>query len=61
MNQLSLFDNKIIILGLKYIEEYITVEQEDKLIKLIDSNPRITDLKRRVQHYGYKYDYKAVL
>ncbi len=59
MNQLSLFDNKIIIPGLKYIEEYITVEQEDKLIKLIDSNPWITDLKRRVQHYGYKYDYKS--
>ncbi|MFP3012585.1 MAG: hypothetical protein ACEY3D_06625 [Rickettsia sp.] len=61
MNQLSLFDNKIIIPGLKYIEEYITVEQEDKLIKLIDSNPWITDLKRRVQHYGYKLSIKAVL
>lgn len=61
MNQLSLFDNKIIIPGLKYIEEYITAEQEDKLIKLIDSNPWITDSKRRVQHYGYKLIIKAVL
>lgn len=59
MSQLSLFNDQIIISGLKYIEEYITAEQEDRLIKLIDSSPWITDLKRRVQHYGYKYDYKS--
>lgn len=59
MNQLSLFDDQIIISGLKYIAEYITIEQEDKLIKLIDNNPWINELKRRVQHYGYKYDYKS--
>ncbi|MEY4463468.1 MAG: hypothetical protein RLZZ81_439 [Pseudomonadota bacterium] len=59
MNQLSLFDDQIIISGLKHIAEYITVEQEDKLIKLIDNSPWITELKRRVQHYGYKYDYKS--
>ncbi|QQV75201.1 hypothetical protein H6P87_00749 [Rickettsia tillamookensis] len=59
MSQLRLFDDQIIIPDLKYIAEYITIEQEYKLIKLIDSQPWITELKRRVQHYGYKYDYKS--
>lgn len=59
MSQFSLFDNQIIIPGLKYIAEYITMEQENKLMELIDNRPWITELKRRVQHYGYKYDYKS--
>jgi alkylated DNA repair dioxygenase AlkB len=28
-------------------------------LHLIDQQPWLSDLKRRVQHYGYKYDYKA--
>ncbi|MGX6960352.1 MAG: alpha-ketoglutarate-dependent dioxygenase AlkB [Rickettsia endosymbiont of Pentastiridius leporinus] len=59
MNQLSLFYDQIIIPGLKYIAEYITMEQESKLVELIDNNLWINELKRRVQHYGYKYDYRS--
>ena len=59
MNQLSLFDDQIIIPGLTYISEYITIEEENKLIKLIDNSKWNNELKRRVQHYGYKYDYKS--
>ena len=30
----------------------------DDLLKQIDKKPWLDDLSRRVQHYGYKYDYK---
>ncbi|QED23056.1 alpha-ketoglutarate-dependent dioxygenase AlkB [Candidatus Deianiraea vastatrix] len=45
--------------GLSYATNYITLEQEQFLIDRIDKQPWLSDLKRRVQHYGYKYDYKA--
>lgn len=47
------------ISGLSYIPDFITSEQEQNLVQTIDSQPWLDDLKRRVQHYGYKYDYKA--
>jgi alkylated DNA repair dioxygenase AlkB len=45
--------------GLSYVPEYINPQQEAALIRTIDAQPWITKLKRRVQHYGYRYDYKA--
>jgi alkylated DNA repair dioxygenase AlkB len=45
--------------GLTYTPDYITAEQEQLLIFQIDQQPWLSVLKRRVQHYGYKYDYKA--
>jgi alkylated DNA repair dioxygenase AlkB len=33
--------------------------RERDLIDTIDHQPWITELRRRVQHYGYRYDYKA--
>lgn len=47
------------ISGLIYIPNYITKEQENSFIKSINAESWLTDIKRRVQHYGYKYDYKA--
>ncbi len=47
------------ITGLNYIENFITSAEEAALIQKIDACPWLHDLKRRVQHYGYKYDYKA--
>ena len=44
--------------GLKYVPEFITKEEHQQLWQAINSEPWLTDLKRRVQHYGYKYDYK---
>ena len=44
---------------LQYIEDYITEAQHDWLLARIDEHPWLDDLKRRVQHYGFKYDYKA--
>ncbi|MEK6745928.1 MAG: alpha-ketoglutarate-dependent dioxygenase AlkB [Pseudomonadota bacterium] len=63
MNQLALFTNNASavpdINGLSYISEWITPDTETKLISIIDQQSWICDLKRRVQHYGYLYDYKA--
>ena len=61
MQQLSLFDTKSIpfIKGLRYIPDYISKVQENYLINIIDAQDWLTNLKRRVQHYGFKYDYKA--
>lgn len=47
------------ISGLQYIENYIDKAQHDWLLDRIDKEQWLTDLKRRVQHYGFKYDYKA--
>lgn len=45
--------------GLLYLPEFITCSEEEELLVRIDREPWLTDLKRRVQHYGYKYDYRA--
>ena len=45
--------------GLDYRENYIDEHQHDWLLAEIDKNRWLDDLKRRVQHYGFKYDYKA--
>lgn len=47
------------ISGLRYISGYITEHQHNDLLAEIDKHKWLGDLKRRVQHYGYKYDYKA--
>jgi alkylated DNA repair dioxygenase AlkB len=47
------------IKGLQYIPNFITRNEEQQLLKTIDNQVWINDLKRRVQHYGFKYDYKA--
>jgi alkylated DNA repair dioxygenase AlkB len=52
-------ESGINIPGLTYIPNFITRDEEDALISNIDAQPWLNDLKRRVQHYGYKYDYKA--
>ena len=45
--------------GLQYVPGFINVRQERRLLELIDGNEWLEELKRRVQHYGYKYDYRG--
>lgn len=45
--------------GLSYIPNVIDEQTEQRLISIIDTQPWLADLKRRVQHYGWRYDYKA--
>ena len=48
-----------VIRGLQYIEYYINKTYHYWLLARIDKQQWLDDLKRRVQHYGFKYDYKA--
>lgn len=61
--QLNLFNNsekpETQILGLQLLTHYIPEEIEKNLINEIESQLWLNDLSRKVQHYGYKYDYKA--
>lgn len=45
--------------GLIYLPSYISVKEEQELLRNINSESWLSDIKRRVQHYGYKYDYKS--
>jgi alkylated DNA repair dioxygenase AlkB len=41
------------------VPDFVSRAEEDKFLRDIDAAPWRRDLKRRVQHYGYRYDYKA--
>lgn len=45
--------------GLTYAAGYLTADEEAAILAAVDAEPWRTDLKRRVQHYGYRYDYTA--
>src|SRR3954454_6625715 len=45
--------------GLSYVVGYVSGPEEARLLAAVDAAPWQSDLKRRVQHYGYRYDYKA--
>lgn len=45
--------------GLKLIESFIIESEETDLLKNINNHTWLNDLTRKVQHYGYKYDYKS--
>lgn len=47
------------ITGLVARQNYLSESEHDQLLEIIDHRPWLTDLKRRVQHYGYRYDYKS--
>jgi alkylated DNA repair dioxygenase AlkB len=53
LNDLSL------ITGLQYIPDYISKVEVTQFLESINNEIWLNDLKRRVQHYGFKYDYKA--
>ena len=46
--------NKLVLL-----ENFVSEEEETELLNTIDNNSWSCELKRKVQHYGYRYDYKA--
>ena len=45
--------------GLSYFADYISCLKAESLVDHIDNSLWDTRLKRRVQHYGWRYDYKA--
>ncbi|MDU0369106.1 alpha-ketoglutarate-dependent dioxygenase AlkB [Hymenobacter endophyticus] len=48
-----------LIPGLQYLPDYVDTRLQSRLLTCIDESPWQDDLKRRVQHYGYRYDYKS--
>ncbi|KAA5803324.1 alpha-ketoglutarate-dependent dioxygenase AlkB [Alkalicaulis satelles] len=39
--------------------DFVSPETASRLLAEVDANPWRDDLKRRVQHYGWRYDYRA--
>ena len=45
--------------GLYYFAEFLDDDAQRKLVGLINAGQWREDLERRVQHYGWRYDYRA--
>lgn len=45
--------------GLKVLPNFISDDEERQLLLTIDAHEWDRSMKRRVQHYGWRYDYKA--
>lgn len=45
--------------GILYLPNFITEKLENVFAAQLDLAVWSNDLKRRVQHFGYRYDYKA--
>ena len=45
--------------GIDYREAFLKLGECDELVRKIDSQPWSNDLSRRVQHYGWRYDYAS--
>lgn len=43
--------------GLTYIPAYLSAGEQAAALASVDGSPWLSVLKRRVQHYGYRYDY----
>jgi alkylated DNA repair dioxygenase AlkB len=56
MLDLKLFSCNMIS-GLTYIPDFISEGEQLSIVSTIDQLPWLNDLKRKTQHYGYKYDY----
>jgi len=49
---------EVTIAGLAYIRSYLSHREQTGLLDWIDRSPWSADLRRRVQHYGFRYDYR---
>ena len=50
----SIFDH-----GAALVPDIVTEAEEQRILLRISQAPWMTDLSRRVQHYGYRYDYRG--
>lgn len=57
VDDLTLDDEDSLPEGSHYATHFLSDEQQCVLLGSIDRNPWLGDLRRRVQHYGFKYDY----
>ncbi|WP_406826410.1 alpha-ketoglutarate-dependent dioxygenase AlkB [Pedobacter sp. KACC 23697] len=47
-----------VISGLTYYPDFISEDDENELLAMINAEEWLVELKRRVQHYGWKYNYR---
>ena len=47
------------IQGLEYVRDFLSENDESAIVKQIDQGNWSEEFQRRVQHYGWRYDYKA--
>ena len=52
-NTTSIFDH-----GATLVPDIVTEAEEERILLRISQAPWMTDLSRRVQHYGFRYDYR---
>ncbi|TWF53319.1 alpha-ketoglutarate-dependent dioxygenase AlkB [Neorhizobium alkalisoli] len=45
--------------GIAYFQNFLSAVEEEALLARLDAGEWSNVLKRRVQHFGYRYDYKA--
>lgn len=45
--------------GLELRPRYLDVARQERLLAVVDALPWRGDLRRRVQHHGYRYDYRS--
>jgi len=45
--------------GTIYLPDFVTAKEEDELVSALDSGEWNAEMKRRVQHFGWRYDYRA--
>lgn len=43
--------------GLVFVRDWLTLAEQSEIVAEIDERPYGTQLARRVQHYGFRYDY----
>ena len=58
LDKLTVVNDITAVNGLTYVPNFLSENEEKILLNSINSEVWLTDIKRRVQHYGYKYDYK---
>lgn len=45
--------------GLRYAPDFLDAGEEATVVERIDRNPWNEEMQRRVQHYGFRYDYRT--
>ena len=61
MSKLSLFPDQAQAwpVGMSYLPAFISPAEQQQLVEAINPQSWSLELKRRVQHHGYRYDYKS--
>jgi alkylated DNA repair dioxygenase AlkB len=48
-----------VVPGLRLVPDFVSADEAKDLLAAIDATEWLSDLSRRVQHHGWRYDYKA--